>query len=64
MAKKLEELKRHLKEGKVYRRADLAQWSNAVDRHIALLVESGLLEKLSVGLYYVPKKSVFGSVPP
>ncbi len=64
MTKKLEYFKKHLQEGKVYRRADLAQWSNAVDRHIALLVKEGFLEKLSAGLYSVPKKSVFGMVPP
>ncbi|MES2479454.1 MAG: DUF6088 family protein [Bacteroidota bacterium] len=62
--KKLDEFKSHLKEGRVYRRADLAQWSNAVDRHIALLVKDGVLEKLSGGLYHTPKKSVFGSMPP
>ncbi len=61
---KLDEFKFHLKEGSVYRRADLVQWSNAVDRHIALLVKDGFLKKLSAGLYHVPKKSVFGSVPP
>jgi len=64
MANKTEQLKKHLKEGKTYRRADLAQWSNAVDRHLNDLVKSGFLEKLSVGLYYVPKKTVFGNVPP
>jgi Family of unknown function (DUF6088) len=64
MTKKIEELKKHLKEGGVYRRADLTQWSNAVDRHLTALVKSGYLEKLSAGLYYVPKKSVFGTVPP
>lgn len=64
MTKKIKEFKSHLREGKVYRRADLALWSNAVDRHIASLVKEGVLEKLSGGLYYVPKKSVFGTVPP
>ncbi len=64
MTKKVEEFKKHLAEGKVYRRSELAQWSNAVDRHLTQLVKSGFLEKLSAGLYYVPKKTVFGSVPP
>lgn len=64
MTKRIEELKMHLKEGSVYRRADLTQWSNAVDRHLNELVKSGYLEKLSVGLYYAPKKSIFGVVPP
>lgn len=62
--KKLQELKKNLKSGGVYRRADLAQWSNAVDRHVAMLVEEGVLEKVSPGLYYVPKKTAFGDAPP
>lgn len=62
--KKLEELKRHLRSGKVYRRADLVQWSNAVDRHIAILVKEGFLQKLSSGLYHVPRKTAFGAAPP
>ena len=64
MTKKIEELKKHLKKGGVYRRADLTQWSNAVDRHLTELVRSGFLEKLAAGLYYVPEKTVFGAVPP
>lgn len=62
--KQVENLKKHLKPGKVYRRAELAQWSNAVDRHTAMLVKGGFLEKLSSGLYHVPKKTVFGAAPP
>jgi hypothetical protein len=61
---KLNELKRHLKEGKVYRRAELMQWSSAVDRDLSLLVKDGTLEKLSQGMYYVPKRTVFGAAPP
>jgi len=62
--KKLQELKKHLKQGRVYRRAELAQWTSAVDRHLATLIDEGFLEKLSTGLYYVPKKTVFGVAPP
>lgn len=62
--KKLNELKQHLKPGKVYRRSELAQWSNAVDRHVAELLEEGFLEKMASGLYYFPKKTIFGRVPP
>lgn len=62
--KRLKELKKRLNEGQVYRRADLAQWSNAIDRELSLLVKEGVLEKLSQGLYYVPKQTVFGSAPP
>jgi len=61
---KLDDLKKHLKEGRVYRRAEIAQWSKAVDREVGLLVQNGFLEKLSQGLYYVPKKTAFGAAPP
>jgi len=60
---KLNELKKHLKPGEVYRRADLQAWSNAVDRHLKQLVKENTLEKLSGGLYYVPKQTAFGKTP-
>lgn len=50
--------------GKVYRREDLAQVSNAVDRHLRALVSGGTLKRLAQGLYYAPKTSVFGMLPP
>ncbi len=31
---KLQELKKHLRSGKIYRRKGLAQWSSSVDRHL------------------------------
>ncbi len=62
--KTLNKLVRHLRRGSVYRRADLEQWSNAVDRHLGELVKNGTLQKLSHGLYYYPKETVFGLVPP
>lgn len=61
--KRLEQLKKHLKPGTVYRRADLAKWSKSVDRHARELVEEGVLKKLQNGLYYCPKHSLFGTVP-
>lgn len=61
---RLTHLKRHLKPGTVYRRADLEQWSKSVDRHARELVEQGVLTKLQNGLYYYPKTSSFGDVPP
>lgn len=61
---RLTELKSHLRKGHVYRREDLNKWSNAIDRHLDKLLEEGFLEKLAQGLYYVPKTSVFGKVPP
>jgi hypothetical protein len=60
---KLEQLKRHLKPGHVYRRADLARWSTSVDRHLKQLVESGTLKKLSGGLYSYPRETAFGTAP-
>ena len=56
-------LQRHLKPGAVYRRSDLAEWSNSVDRHARQLVEAGVLVKLQNGLYHYPKTSSFGAVP-
>ena len=61
---RLEELKSRLKQGRVYRREDMIEWSNAIDRHLEKLVEESVLEKLAQGLYYVPKISAFGKVPP
>lgn len=60
----LKELKRHLKPGQVYRRADLARWSNAVDRHLKQLMEEGTLQKVSQGVYAYPKKTSFGKAVP
>jgi Family of unknown function (DUF6088) len=57
-------LRSHLKKGHVYRREDLLGGSNAVDRHLKQLVNAGDLEKLAQGLYYAPKSSAFGRVPP
>ena len=59
----LSELKKHLRPGQVYRRADLLAWSSAVDRHLKQLVEDGTLTKLAGGIYAYPKRSRFGAVP-
>ncbi len=61
---KVNELQEHLQPGQVYRRTDLAQWSNSVDRHLQQLVGKGVIQKLAGGLYYYPKKTAFGDVPP
>lgn len=61
---KLQELKKHLKRGMVYRRSELSEWSASVDRHLDELVKEGTLEKLSQGLYYYPELSAFGKTPP
>ena len=57
----LSNLKRHLRPGQVYRRKNLARWSNAVDRHVRLLVDEGRLEKVSPGVYMAPRKTKFGA---
>lgn len=61
--RELDKLKKLLRPGRVYRRADLEKYSKAVDRHLKLLVHEGALEKLSGGLYYCPKTTVFGTAP-
>ena len=60
----LEKLKRHFRVGQVYRRADLVGLSTNLDRHLRRLVDDGVVKKLRGGIYYKPKKSVFGDVPP
>lgn len=61
---RLQQLKKQLKPGEVYRRTELANWSKSVDRHLDELVQEGTLQKLSQGLYYFPKETVFGKTPP
>jgi hypothetical protein len=60
---KLEEFKKHLRPGRVYRRGDVTQWSTAVDRHLRQALEDGTLTKLGPGLYLYPKDTVFGKAP-
>jgi hypothetical protein len=60
---RLEAFKKHLRPGQVYRREDLAGWSNAVDRHVKQLLADGTLTKLAGGLYAYPKDTVFGKAP-
>lgn len=62
--KKLDQLRGQLKQGQVYRRNDLENLSKSPDRHLAELVKEGTLQKLSTGLYYYPKETVFGKTPP
>src|SRR3990167_2127545 len=60
---KLQEFKKHLRPGQVYRREELARRSNAVDRHLKQLLDDGTLTKLAGGLYLYPKATVFGKAP-
>jgi len=57
-------LSQHIKQGEVYRRSDLEYYSTAIDRHLAKLTKEGTLIKVNQGLYYAPKQSKFGAVPP
>ncbi len=61
---KLKDFRNNLKAGEVYRREDLEKWSKSVDRHLKELLEEAVLVKLSQGLYYLPKVTVFGKTPP
>lgn len=53
-----------LQSGQVYRREAFLGLSKAADRDLLMLVNQGLLEKVGAGLYYKPKKSRFGALPP
>jgi hypothetical protein len=64
LCRKMRLLRQHIEPGKVYRRSDLEYYSTAVDRHLSQLTQDGTLQKLSQGLYYAPKKTKFGIVPP
>jgi hypothetical protein len=61
---RLQQLKKQLKPGEVYRRTELANLSKSVDRHLDELVQEGTLQKLSQGMYYFPKETIFGKTPP
>jgi hypothetical protein len=57
-------LREHINQGEVYRRSDLEYYSTAIDRHLSQLTKDGTLIKINQGLYYAPKQSKFGAVPP
>ncbi|MDB5764268.1 MAG: hypothetical protein JWQ21_3263 [Herminiimonas sp.] len=57
-------LVKRLHPGRVYRREDLTAWSRSIDRDLQQLVGGGFLQKLAQGLYYAPKQSNFGDMPP
>jgi len=59
----LEQLKRHLRPGRVYRRKDLLPRSKNIDRHLKRLTVDGTLQKLRTGLYYCPRTFEFGEAP-
>ena len=53
-----------MKPGRVYRRKELNEYSNSVDRELAKLISTGAVKKLSGGLYVKPEQSRFGELPP
>jgi hypothetical protein len=57
-------LENHLESGRVYRREALLPFSNALDRDLKRQERLGTLEKVGAGLYYCPRKSRFGLLPP
>ena len=54
----------HMTSGVVYRRCRLLPYSNNLDRDLTTLVAQNKLKKPAPGLYYKPKKSRFGLLPP
>jgi hypothetical protein len=60
----LNKLEKQLKIGKVYRRENLVVFSKSIDRELQKLVKEKKLKKLETGLYYCPRKSEFGDLPP
>jgi hypothetical protein len=60
----MKRLNHYIQKGKVYRRSDLEYYSTSIDRDLAAMTNSGTLTKLQQGLYYAPRKSKFGMVPP
>ena len=54
----------HMKSGVVYRRVGLLPYSTNLDRDLNTLVAQNKLKKPAPGLYYKPKISRFGLLPP
>jgi hypothetical protein len=61
---KRDNLYSQMKAGFVYRREDLLSFSSNLDRDLNTLVEANKLKKPATGLYYKPKHSRFGLLPP
>ena len=57
-------IKPRLTSGKVYRTIELSKWSTNPSRTAQRLVREGELTYLAKGLYYRPRQSKFGKVPP
>ncbi len=57
-------LKLRLRPGKVFRRQELEPYSSNLNRDLQALMQSGVLKKAFYGIYYCPKQSRFGELPP
>lgn len=57
-------MKPNLSPGKVYRTSHFRRYGQNPTRYVAKLVADGKLKRLQSGLYYVPRQSSFGEVPP
>jgi hypothetical protein len=53
-----------LKKGRVYRTEDFSRFDRNPTRLVSKLVGEGKLRQLRKGLYYAPRRSAFGEVPP
>ena len=53
-----------LEPGACYRTQHFARWDSNPARLVGRLVEQGQLQRLRHGLYYCPRRSRFGEVPP
>lgn len=60
----LDKLRKHFRPGQAHRRRDLAGLSSNLDRHLKKLVDEGELRKLRRGLYYRPRNTRWGKLPP
>jgi len=54
----------HMRAGTVLRRSSLLPYSKNLDRDLGILVVQKKLRKVHQGLYYKPKSSRFGELPP
>ena len=63
MADRIEQLRKNMRPGRTYRRAELAPFSRSLDRDLRTLLAAGEVEKAGGGLYYRPRSSRFGALP-
>ena len=65
MVERVAQLKKHMRPGRTYRRAELLRlpFSSSLDRDLRVLVAAGEVEKVGGGLYFRPRSSRFGTLP-